>query len=260
MTRNRATKAATAAAAVLALALLATGCSGDNTAAPVAPTAPVPTATSAESGAPTPAASLGTPTAQPTASYKPFTGPVAERFGADKVMQGYLLATKAVMDTAFDSTLVNIIEPRQVDLSAIEKDMTDEAAALWRERSAKIEAGTASEQEYEDAFALATWAVPTLVEGGQPVENPIRDAGFGEAQASVGQLDQGNKNIPTLVLNFPVKGTILLKDKNGQVLSTVLTKDMSVALVQTGVEDRPWAISNYVSSRNLTDPVPYTGK
>lgn len=180
-----------------------------------------------------------------------FKGPAVEKFGPEMVLAGHMLATDFVMRATFDATLINDTALRREDFAFLEADMTAETAASWRALAVKIEKKTANTAEIEDVFILATIKLLTLTKNAQPVSPPFRGAGFLGSAPSIGP-PVGGRETPTLVLEFPVEGELLLKDAAGVRQVTRLTKDMTVTLAVTGDPKRPWAVHAWKGTRLLT--------
>lgn len=227
-------------AAVAAVLFLLSACSGGDTSAAPGNGAPSPAVT----GSASPAA------AEPVQPV--FSGPAVERFGQEAVLAGHRLATGFVMRGTFDGALMNETDLSRGDLAFLETDMTPQAAKAWRDLAVKIEKDTATAAEFEQVFLLATIRLLTLTEDAQPVEPPFRGAGLLASTPSLGAPVEGSEE-PTLVLEFPVLGELLLKDAAGVQLATRLTKDMTITLAATGDAARPWAVQAWTGTRFLTD-------
>lgn len=223
---------------ILAVLVLVPACSGDDSKAPRAGETPAASSEPSPTGVASPV--------QPT-----FKGPAVDEFGPEMVLAGHMLATDFVMRATFDAALINDDELRREDLAFLEADMTPETAASWRALAIKIEKGTANSSEIEDVFILATIKLLTLTKKAQPVGPPFRGAGFLDSTPSLGSPVQGSET-PTLVLEFPIEGELLLKDAAGVQQVTRLTKDMTVTLAVTGDPKKPWAVHAWKGTRFLT--------
>lgn len=242
----------------LLLAALA-GCSGGDstTTFPVAAKESAPGLSTAASPSPSPSglaaqALPAGPVAE--ASFAPFTGPASDLFGADKVMQGYLFATRYALDAAFNTTLLGLEKPRALDLSAVEASMTPDCASRYRALTAQVEAGTATEQDYTAVFVLSSWGFTGVVDGAEIASPPTRDVGFGGGETLVADVKDGGRSVEALVMRFPVKGQVLLDTPAGP-KRVELAKDMELTLIESGVESRPWRVADWKASYVLGEPV-----
>ncbi len=230
-------------AVVVAVLLLGSACSDGDRPAGQAGGGPTPAATEEPSP----------PPAQPT--QPTFAGPAVEKFGQERVLAGHLLATSFVMRATFDAALINKTELRREDFAFLEADMTPETVKTWQALAVKIEKGTANAAEFEDVFILATIKLLTLTKEAQPVDPPFRGARFLGSSPSLGPPVAGSEE-PTLVLEFPIEGDLLLKDAAGVPQVTRLTKDMTMTLAGTGNPERPWAVHAWRGTRLLTSLEP----
>lgn len=233
-------------AVIVAVVVLLPACSGDDSTSGRAGGSQTP----AVSSEPSPSAAIVP--GQPI-----FKGPAVEEFGPEMVLAGHMLASDFVMRATFKAELINKTELRREDFAFLEADMTAETAASWRALAVKIEKGTATATEIEDVFILATIKLLTLTKKAQPVSPPFRNAGFLGATPSLGPPVEGSE-IPTLVLEFPVEGELLLKDAAGVQQVTRLTKDMTITLAVTEDPNKPWEVHAWKGTRFLTPLEPDT--
>ena len=250
-TTNRKATAPAAGVLVLVLALALTGCgSKDKTATPVpghTPTASAPG--SLPVGDPKP---VVVPVPDPSGSFAPFTGEAADQFGADNVMTAYKFATKFMLQSTFDGTLITLTQPRQVDFSTVEQGLTPGAKTSFRALTALLESKTENltPQQASDLVALTTWGVNTFP--GYTLRNPgYRNVGFGAAHAEVAKLP-GRQD--ELILRFPVTGTFLLTDSAGKLAVVDYKKDMDLSLAESGDPAHPWLIDGWRGTRTSDGP------
>lgn len=221
--------------------------------------APAPATTPSDAPAPS-AAPAGTPAVvvpapDATAPPTPFTGPAADRFGADDVMVAYRFATAYMLRSTFDGTLISLRQPRQSDFAAVEAGLTPAALGSFRRLSATLESTTENltPQQTADLVALTTYGVTASFPGHTLRAPSYRNAGFGAAAADVFRAD-GRQD--ALVLRFPVTGTYLMNDAAGKPVALDYKKDMDLSLLQTGDPAQPWLIDGWRGTRTLDGPKP----
>lgn len=216
---------------VLACDVLA-GCSDGDSRPQADP--PATSATSATSASATPSPSTELPCVP---GVEPFSGPAAERFGADAVMAAYCAVAELSRETAFTNLLVP--GPRRVrDFALVRPWLTPEARRTWDTAvRAALATGEAAAEARVDALTLHD--VRRVPDGYLLADDPPPAFGttVGPAEASV----RGSE----LTLALDVSTGLVLErrgEPDGSHSLWPWTKRMTVAMVERGNQ---WLVDDW---------------
>lgn len=234
-----------AALVVAALVVTLSGCGGDTprtTNEPIigAPGQPVPSA--APSNEVTGAADRAAILEQVFGAQAPFTGPAADKFGADNVMTAYKYLVTFSLDNGFTETLMTPkAKFRPVDFDFIKPYLGKKAQDDW---DASVTAALAGDEKAKTNINVMTlWNVDipgyTL-----KADDAVRDQKWSPENTTV----DGNR----LIMRMNVSADVILV-KDGKDHASTVTRDLTYALVPPGVPGIPWQIDGWTGSYSSTN-------
>lgn len=169
----------------------------------------------------------------------PFTGPAADKFGADNVMTAYKYLVTFTLDYGFTETLMRPKDKYQpIEFSFIKPFMAAKAQADWDASVNAALAGDAAQITNVNVMTLWNVNVPgyTLTK-----TRPVRNQKWSPANTLV----DGNR----LVVRFKVSADIVF-DKGGKEYVSTVTKDMTFWVIPNGDPEVPWLIDGWQGSYN----------
>ena len=221
------------AMAVVGLLLVCGGCSGDRT-DPDRVASSAPASTAASSGSTTVEEPLPC-----VPGVEPFTGPAAETFGPERVMEAYCLLAGLVDEQTSTSLALPIPEQDPRDLRQVERLLSDAAATGWDRLVAGRAAGDAAATARVDGLTL----------------HDVRRVLVGFARAGAGTDGFGTQVGPAtarvargeeaLALSFTVETALVLEedgDDSGRHSLLPVTRDATYVLVP---RDDGWLIDDW---------------
>jgi hypothetical protein len=182
------------------------------------------------------------------AGQAPFTGDVADQFGADNVMAAYCEMVGFTLD---QSTWVNNLlaplpdgQKRQlVEYSFVKDYMTDRQQQEW---DATVQKAIDGDKASSDRVFLLIFNDITG-EGLTFPDRPDLVTNKKWSPAVLGSDTAGPDGADRLTMEFTVSADVnVLVNNEPKVIN--MSKDITYALVPTGLTDRPWAIDGFTAT------------
>lgn len=244
-----------AVALATAVGLTLSSCSKDDTTAtPPATTASETTATAEPTeSAPVPVVTPSTDPETNEVEYcdrdteDAFTGPAADEFGAENVLDAYCEMVAFSFQQGF-TTLMRPVEGRTVlDYSFVKPFLTDAGAQKWDELVAQYLAG--DEAQRDAIFSLTAHDIGGLSDGYVIPESGPQIVG-GSFSAADTKVDT-RESTPRLEMTFDLYTNIVVTKPGldeSDLYVIPFAKRVRYTLVPTGKDDVPWAIDAWSST------------
>ena len=173
----------------------------------------------------------------------PFTGAVADQFGADNIMNAYQEAVTFSLVQGYTNLMAEGYEAKPIEFSFVGPYLTTSAQHLWATQVLAALSNPKDVKAFANVFSLTTW---NAVNGQDTYKFRNRQVlytlgmDFSPAKTSLETVG-ANKY---LVLQFTVSRN--LRVMNGsKALLLPMKKDITYWMIPNGLKDRPWLITKW---------------